>query len=117
MPQMRAVMSGASLNARPRRNASKKRGGSKICSFDVDDLAVADAHVQRALALDAGEGVGLDRARAAAQRAHAASLSSRNGSARGVEGAEDAHEIALARRRARSTSRSASAVFGVSIGP
>ena len=28
MPQMRAVMSGASPNARPRRNASKKRGGS-----------------------------------------------------------------------------------------
>ncbi len=28
MPQMRAVMSGASVYARPRRNASKKRGGS-----------------------------------------------------------------------------------------
>src|SRR3990172_857456 len=30
MPQMRAVRSGASLAWRPRRNASKKRGGSKI---------------------------------------------------------------------------------------
>ena len=28
MPQMRAVMSGASRKSRPRRNASKKRGGS-----------------------------------------------------------------------------------------
>src|ERR1043165_503361 len=32
MPQMRAVMSGASVKARPRRNASKKRGGSKMRS-------------------------------------------------------------------------------------
>ncbi len=32
MPQMRAVMSGASVNARPRSNASKKRGGSKMLS-------------------------------------------------------------------------------------
>src|SRR5277367_2854874 len=32
MPQMRAVMSGASLYARPRKNASKKRGGSKMRS-------------------------------------------------------------------------------------
>jgi len=30
MPQMRAVMSGTSVKRRPRRNASKKRGGSKI---------------------------------------------------------------------------------------
>jgi hypothetical protein len=30
MPQIRAVMSGASAAARPRRKASKKRGGSKI---------------------------------------------------------------------------------------
>src|SRR5687767_3177425 len=29
---MRAVMSGTSVNARPRRNASKNRGGSKISS-------------------------------------------------------------------------------------
>ena len=28
MPQIREVMSGASVNARPRRNASKNRGGS-----------------------------------------------------------------------------------------
>jgi len=28
MPQMRAVMSGASVKARPRRKASKNRGGS-----------------------------------------------------------------------------------------
>src|SRR5208282_561180 len=33
MPQMRAVISGASLNLRPRRKASKKRGGSKMLSF------------------------------------------------------------------------------------
>ena len=32
IPQMRAVMSGASMNERPRRKASKKRGGSKIRS-------------------------------------------------------------------------------------
>src|SRR4051812_48791893 len=32
MPQMRAVISGASLKARPRMNASKKRGGSKMRS-------------------------------------------------------------------------------------
>ena len=30
MPQMRAVMSGASVKCRPRSSASKKRGGSKI---------------------------------------------------------------------------------------
>ena len=30
MPQIRAVMSGGSVNARPRRNASKNRGGSKM---------------------------------------------------------------------------------------
>src|SRR3989339_2027213 len=30
MPQMRAVMSGASVKLRPLRKASKKRGGSKI---------------------------------------------------------------------------------------
>src|SRR5208283_2715216 len=33
MPQMRAVIAGASLNLRPRRKASKKRGGSKMLSF------------------------------------------------------------------------------------
>src|SRR5512134_3781248 len=32
MPQMRAVMSGASRYERPRRKASKKRGGSKMLS-------------------------------------------------------------------------------------
>ena len=32
MPQIRAVMSGASEKARPRRNASKNRGGSKMRS-------------------------------------------------------------------------------------
>ena len=32
MPQMRAVMSGASVNERPRSSASKNRGGSKIRS-------------------------------------------------------------------------------------
>ena len=42
MPQMRAVMSGASVNSRPRRNASKKRGGSKIAELDVLDHAVDD---------------------------------------------------------------------------
>jgi len=30
MPQMRAVMSGTSRKSRPRRKASKNRGGSKI---------------------------------------------------------------------------------------
>ena len=52
---MRAVMSGTSVNARPRRNASKKRGGSKISQPHVLDAAVAQADVQRALALDARE--------------------------------------------------------------
>src|SRR5512137_529575 len=33
MPQMRAVMSGASVNRRPRRNASNRRGGSKMRNF------------------------------------------------------------------------------------
>ena len=53
MPQMRAVMSGASVKARPRRNASKNRGGSKMRSSTSRDRAVVDADVQRALALDA----------------------------------------------------------------
>jgi hypothetical protein len=35
---MRAVMSGASEKARPRRNASKKRGGSKIFSLTSTTL-------------------------------------------------------------------------------
>jgi hypothetical protein len=33
IPQIRAVMSGASVKLRPRKNASKNRGGSKIFSF------------------------------------------------------------------------------------
>ena len=33
MPQIRAVISGASVNFRPRRKASKKRGGSWILNF------------------------------------------------------------------------------------
>ena len=33
IPQMREVMSGASVNFRPFRNASKNRGGSKMRSF------------------------------------------------------------------------------------
>ncbi len=33
MPQIRDVISGASSHLRPRKKASKKRGGSKILSF------------------------------------------------------------------------------------
>ena len=112
MPQIRAVMSGASVNARPRRNASKKRGGSKIRSSTSVDAAALDPHAHRALALDAGEVVGLDR------RVVLSHLAPPRGRPRaGVEGAEDALDVAVAPARARCSSGTSEAVFGVSIGP
>ena len=65
MPQIRAVMSGASVNCRPRRSASKKRGGSKILNCTSSTSPVADPDEHRALALDAREVVGADLARVA----------------------------------------------------
>ena len=98
MPQMRAVMSGASVNARPRRKASKKRGGSKIRSSTSHDLVALERHVQRALALDAREVVDLDRP---IELAHGRSLSLRNARRIGVEGAVDARAQARSCRACR----------------
>ena len=61
MPQMRAVMSGASVKARPRRKASKKRGGSNILKLGALHRAVAHDDLERAFAFDASEIVDLDR--------------------------------------------------------
>ena len=114
MPQIRAVMSGASSNERPRRSASKKRGGSKILSFGVHDLAVADADVERALALDAGEHVRLDRARLVS--AHADRLRVRNGSASALNDRKTRTSwSSVAPSRFHQSLRLP--VFGVSIGP
>ena len=74
-----------------------------------------DAHVHRALALDAREGVGA-RCACAAQRSlmRLALLPERLGV--GVEGAVDAHDVALVDAEPPSQPLSA-LVFGVSIGP
>ena len=68
IPQMRAVMSGASVNWRPRSSASKKRGGSKILNCTSSTSSPRIAHEHRALALDAREVVGADLPRGAAVR-------------------------------------------------
>ncbi len=52
MPQMRAVRSGASVARRPRRKASKNRGGSKMLQLHVLHTPVANLDAQRPLALD-----------------------------------------------------------------
>ncbi len=114
MPQMRAVMSGASVNARPRRNASKKRGGSKMPSCTSIDLAVPHrASVSAAFALDAGQVVDLDRALSRSlTSAVAPAPRSRAGTARrsALKRAEDAHQVAAgATPSARATSARASA--------
>ena len=62
MPQIRAVMSGTSSKARPRKKASNKRGGSKIVESHVFHAIAAQANVQPAFALDAGQGLDADRA-------------------------------------------------------
>ena len=100
MPQMRAVMSGTSPQARPRRNASKKRGGSKIRSSRRAHLAVPHRHLERALALDAREVVDLDR-----PSRHGGRPRRGTSGASGVEGAIEALEVALAACRAASSQR------------
>ena len=55
MPQMRAVMSGASVKLRPCRKPSKKRGGSKMLSSACLTFAVPDRDLERAFAFDPGE--------------------------------------------------------------
>jgi hypothetical protein len=61
MPQIRAVMSGASRKERPWSSASKKRGGSKIRSSTLS-TSVAQPHAHRALSLDSRQVVGADLA-------------------------------------------------------
>ena len=80
----------------PRRSAAARRCAA---ATSLDARRRRSATCMRALALDAGEA--RRRRDRAPSRAHGASLSSRNGSAPGVEGAVDAHEVALARPRAR----------------
>ncbi len=88
MPQIRAVMSGASRNERPRSSASKKRGGSKMPQLDVLDPPVLEPDGHRPLALDPREVVGADRA-ALSHRSRR--LAERLGVR--VEGLEDALDV------------------------
>ena len=105
------------MKPRPRRNASKNRGGSKIRSRDVLDLAVADADVQRALALDAREVVGADRARALGRHGLMRLALLRNGGASALKVRNTRTRSASSARRAAATSRDSEAVLGDSIGP
>ena len=57
MPQMRAVMSGTSVYDAPLQERLEEARRLVDAQLHLEDLAVADAHAHRALALDAGEGV------------------------------------------------------------
>ena len=58
MPQMRAVMSGHLGEAAPAQEGLEEARRLVDAQAHVLDAAVAQAHVQRALALDAGERLG-----------------------------------------------------------
>ena len=119
---MRAVMSGGSVYARPRRNASKNRRRLEDAQVHVEDLAVLDVDVHAALALDAGQRLHAEHVAAGGELVgHGAAsswvrLCTRKGS-----------DPALNVRKKRITSTSGipcarsrsarEAVFGVSCGP
>src|SRR5512140_1187570 len=94
MPQMRAVRSGGSVYARPRRNPSKRRGGSKTFSSDFRTLPSftrtekpASPSMRASIATATFRSVGLS----AGALMDLALLAERLGG--GVEGTEEADEV------------------------
>ena len=90
MPQIRAVMSGTSVKARPAQKRLEEARRLVDAELDLGDLVALEPHVHRPLALDPGEVVGADHP-LAASLAHGVSLACAEGRSRGVEGAVDAH--------------------------
>ena len=70
MPQIRAVMSGASLERPAAQQRLEEARRLVDPQLDAEHLVAADPHVHRALALDPGQGGGLDPAGAAVALAH-----------------------------------------------
>ena len=68
MPQMRAVMSGASVNERPAEQRLEEPRRLEDAQLDVLDAPVREPHGHRALALDAREVVGMMVRRSATRR-------------------------------------------------
>ena len=60
MPQMRAVMSGASLKARPPQKTLEEARRLEDVELGVLDLAVPDRDLERAFAFDPGERADFD---------------------------------------------------------
>ena len=111
MPQIRAVMSGTSVK-RVRAGTPRRSAAARRFELHLLDLAVAHAHVHRALALHAREHLGEDLRSAMLPLAFGAELRRA-----GVEGAIQAHDVALVQRVTRRSQPPSEAVLGDSIGP
>ena len=98
--------------AAPAQEGLEEAGRLIDVELDLLDLSAGDAHDHGALALDAGERVGLDRLRALLGHADRTSSNAAH-----VEGAKDAVDALLVHAEVLEVARLSAAMFGVSIGP
>ena len=112
MPQMRAVMSGASRECAAAQERLEEARRLVDPQLDVGDAAVLDLHEHRALALDAREVVGLDRLRPARS-----AMDVRASSKASTLNVRNTRTIATSPMPSTCSCRVSETVFGVSFGP